>query len=250
MNLYLRERTLDNIKPAERFVLDTLRATELKKMRDDDWSGLERRVAQVGLKNVDGWYGDQLRKAIRTLVEKHPGHGDQSVHGSGKKGGSAPAPSDAPSGGGSAPRKGESKWVAETRTNIGGRREVRMEESTKAGENLNVAGRKILGGSKEANATADKMEGYDTGTTKRYREIAQQSGSAGVRLKDASKAIKEGQAYEKIDAGTAKAIYAKAHSIIREVHTQLKTQNVGKTAKSAIPDLELAMASMRIVMGM
>lgn len=80
---------MNEINPAERFILDTLReASPLRKMRDDDWAGLELRVSQVGLARLDGWYGDQVRKAIRQIVEKHPGQHDQSVHG-GKKGRSA-----------------------------------------------------------------------------------------------------------------------------------------------------------------
>jgi hypothetical protein len=82
---------MSEIKPADRIVLDVLRQTTLAKMSDADFANLEAEVASKGLRNVDGWLGTQMRKAVEQVL-KHPGHGDQSVHGGGRgKGGKAPA---------------------------------------------------------------------------------------------------------------------------------------------------------------
>ena len=87
---------MNEMTPSERVALNTLRATALAKMSDEDFANLEDEVARKGLRNLDGWFGAQVAKAV-DVVLKHPGHADQSVHGGGKgKGGgssSAPAPS-------------------------------------------------------------------------------------------------------------------------------------------------------------
>jgi hypothetical protein len=85
---------MSEIKPAERIVLDVLRQTTLAKMSDADFANLEAEVARKGLRNVDGWLGTQMRKAVEQVL-KHPGHGDQSVHGGGRgKGGAGSAGGD------------------------------------------------------------------------------------------------------------------------------------------------------------
>ena len=87
---------MNEMTPAERVSLDTLRATALAKMSDADFANLETEVASKGLRNLDGWFGAQVAKAVEQVL-KHPGHANQASHG-GKGGGGSSAP--APSGGG------------------------------------------------------------------------------------------------------------------------------------------------------
>lgn len=90
---------MSEIKPADRIVLDVLRQTTLAKMSDADFANLEAEVASKGLRNVDGWLGTQMRKAVEQVL-KHPGHADQSVHGGARRKGGAPSSASASAGGG------------------------------------------------------------------------------------------------------------------------------------------------------
>ncbi|CAB4159336.1 hypothetical protein UFOVP711_82, partial [uncultured Caudovirales phage] len=95
---------MKEMTPAERVALDRLRATALAKMSDADFANLETEVASKGLRNLDGWFGAQVAKAVEQVL-KHPGHADQSVHGKGKGKGGAPASAPASSGGGRNPSR-------------------------------------------------------------------------------------------------------------------------------------------------
>jgi hypothetical protein len=86
---------MTEMTPAERIALDTLRRGPLAKMTDADFAALEQEVAAKGLRNLDGWFASQIRKAAEVVL-KHPGHGDQSVHGGGKRGGSSGGSSTPP----------------------------------------------------------------------------------------------------------------------------------------------------------
>lgn len=186
----------DNIDPAERFILDTLRMTSLRKMRDDDWAGLEKRVAQVGIARLDGWYGDQVRKAIRQIVAKHPGHADQSVHG-GKKGGGAKSDSnaDSPTSQGSTRESGGGEWSsqkeAEGARRIGDTQKTLTETSgnleswsskmrmatgdSDSSLNQNLNGAKMsLDSAKKQLDLAQKMQGVDRGTTQKHLRKARE----------------------------------------------------------------------------
>ena len=230
MNLYLRERTLDSIKPAERFVLDTLRATELKKMRDDDWSGLERRVAQVGLKNVDGWYGDQLRKAIRTLVAKHGGHGDQSVHGGGKKGGSAPAPSEAPSGGGGGSTTPKAEITATYQKPV-------RDKATRSALS-NDATMKLRGAQGQVGNA-----GMDAKNSPSSRQKDLQRASSELAM--ASRNISQGKALEKdFGVGEGRGKFKEAKDRLTLTRSDIAGGKLGNTAKTALPDIDATISAL------
>ena len=79
---------MNEMTPAERVALDTLRATALAKMSDADFANLETEVASKGLQNLDGWFGAQVSKAVEQVL-KHPGHASQASHGGKGKGGSS-----------------------------------------------------------------------------------------------------------------------------------------------------------------
>lgn len=74
---------------ADRILLDGLRL--VADVSDDVWTLVEAEVAKAGsVLAVGGQARVEIERAVakaRELVEKHPGHADQSVHGSGKKGG-------------------------------------------------------------------------------------------------------------------------------------------------------------------
>lgn len=80
---------MKEMTPAERVTLNALRATALAKMSDADFANLETEVANKGLRNLDGWFGAQVAKAVEQVL-KHPGHANQASHG-GKGGASTPA---------------------------------------------------------------------------------------------------------------------------------------------------------------
>lgn len=86
---------MSEMKPAERVTLDTLRKSALAKMSDADFANLETEVALKGIRNLDGWFGSEVRKAVEQVL-KHPGQHDQSVHGGGKGGGKSPSATPAP----------------------------------------------------------------------------------------------------------------------------------------------------------
>jgi hypothetical protein len=71
---------MNDMTPAERVTLNTLRATALSKMSDADFANLETEVAIKGLRNLDGWFGVQIAKAVEQVL-KHPGHASQASHG-------------------------------------------------------------------------------------------------------------------------------------------------------------------------
>jgi hypothetical protein len=95
---------MNEMTPAERVALNTLRASALAKMSDADFANLEAEVASKGLRNLDGWFGAQVAKAVEQVL-KHPGHADQSVHGGGRRKGGASTSAPASSGGGRNPSK-------------------------------------------------------------------------------------------------------------------------------------------------
>jgi hypothetical protein len=107
---------MNEMTPAERVALNTLRATALAKMSDADFANLEAEVARKGLRNLDGWFGAQVAKAVEQVI-KHPGHANQAVHGGGKGGGSSSAPSssgaDSPAGSGN--MEAFQNYLAETK---------------------------------------------------------------------------------------------------------------------------------------
>lgn len=76
---------MNEMTPAERVALDALRATAVAKMSDADFANLETEVALKGLRNLDGWFGAQVAKAVEQVL-KHPGHANQASHGGGKGG--------------------------------------------------------------------------------------------------------------------------------------------------------------------
>lgn len=92
---------MNEITPAERVALDTLRATALAKMSDADFANLETEVASKGLQNLDGWFGAQVAKAVEQVL-KHPGHANQASHGGKGGGGASSAPASSGGGGGGA----------------------------------------------------------------------------------------------------------------------------------------------------
>jgi hypothetical protein len=77
---------------SDKILLDGLRL--VADASDDVWALVETEVGKAGgVRNVTGQARLEIERAVakaRTLVEKHPGHADQSVHGSGKKGTSKP----------------------------------------------------------------------------------------------------------------------------------------------------------------
>ena len=92
---------MNEMTPAERVALDTLRATALAKMSDADFANLETEVASKGLQNLDGWFGAQVAKAVEQVL-KHPGHANQASHGGKGGGGASSAPASGGGGGGGA----------------------------------------------------------------------------------------------------------------------------------------------------
>lgn len=91
---------MPEMTPAERVALDTLRKSALAQMSDADFANLEAEVALKGIRNLDGWFASEVRKAVEQVL-KHPGHANQAVHGGGKgKGGASGSSADsAPAGG-------------------------------------------------------------------------------------------------------------------------------------------------------
>jgi|688.fasta_scaffold366667_2 hypothetical protein len=81
---------MNEMTPAERVTLNALRATALAKMSDADFANLETEVASKGLRNLDGWFGAQVSKAVEQVL-KHPGHANQASHGGGKGKGGSPS---------------------------------------------------------------------------------------------------------------------------------------------------------------
>jgi hypothetical protein len=83
------------MKDADQQLLDGLgMVTDLPQ---DQWALVVADVEKAGgVRAVSGQARVEIERAVekaRTLVQKHPGHADQSVHGGGKgKGGKAPAP--------------------------------------------------------------------------------------------------------------------------------------------------------------
>lgn len=88
---------MPEMTPAERVALDTLRKSALAQMSDADFANLEAEVALKGIRNLDGWFASEVRKAVEQVL-KHPGHANQQAHagGKGKGGGGASAPETAP----------------------------------------------------------------------------------------------------------------------------------------------------------
>jgi uncharacterized membrane protein YgcG len=95
---------MNEMTPAERVTLNALRATALAKMSDADFANLETEVANKGLRNLDGWFGAQVAKAVEQVL-KHPGHANQASHGGGKGKGGASSSAPASSGGASSSQR-------------------------------------------------------------------------------------------------------------------------------------------------
>jgi len=170
--------------PAERQALNLLRAGALSDMSDTDFADLEREVAMKGLRNLDGWYHSVVRKAV-TEVLKHPGHGDQSVHGGGRRKGGAPSSAPASSGGGGS-------WNAKQSATLIGDTDKALKDVTdttariKSQLDLTFTGDsrdRALGHLKQAKSSLDaakrnidlaaKMNGSDRGTVQTNMDAAQ-----------------------------------------------------------------------------
>jgi hypothetical protein len=159
---------MSEIKPAERIVLDVLRQTTLAKMSDADFANLEAEVASKGLRNVDGWLGTQMRKAVEQVL-KHPGHPDQSVHGGARRKGGAPSSAPASAGGGTGGKfeaEPDDVGLGKPKSDANSRRKE-SEAADKVGYGANQAAENM---SAHSNEMAQKIYGKD-GASKRMTDI-------------------------------------------------------------------------------
>lgn len=169
----------------ELIFLENLRrnpTTAIGKMTPVDFEALRAEAIEKGLNKVDGWMGTQIRKSIEQVL-KHPGHGDQSVHGGKKgKGGTTSASTPASSGGGynakqsanliqnaddSMKRMGDLVTQAGNITNMG----LTGATREKASGHIREATKQL----KAAKANVDlarQMNGSDRGTVQRNMDAA------------------------------------------------------------------------------
>jgi len=90
------------MKDSDRILLDGLAL--VTDLREDEWAQVVKATEDAGgVREVGGQARVEIERAgakARTLVAKHPGHADQSVHGGGRGKGGGTSSAPAPSGGG------------------------------------------------------------------------------------------------------------------------------------------------------